>query len=161
MRQLAGLKRTLAVCSLTLLAISASADTLTGQVIAVADGDTLTILDAQQVTHKIRLAEIDAPEKAQAWGTRSKQSLSDLCFGRSATIDDKGRDRYGRIIGRVNCAGADANSEQIRRGMAWVFDRYVTDRSLYSVQSDARAARHGLWSDETPIPPWEWRRGNR
>lgn len=132
----------------------------TGRVIAVSDGDTLSILrDSEQV--KIRLAEIDAPEKAQAFGAKSKQSLSDLCFGKDAEIEELGRDRYGRTIGRITCAGIDANAEQVSRGMAWVFDRYVTDRTLYRLQDDARSARRGLWADQSPTPPWEWRKGNR
>jgi hypothetical protein len=90
--------------------------------VAVADGDTLTILDAGRQQRRIRLAEIDAPEKRrQPFGQRSKQSLSDLCYGRDAVIEDGRRDRYGRTIGRVSCAGIDANAEQVRRGMAWVF----------------------------------------
>ena len=67
------------------------------------------------------------------------------------------RDRYGRTIGRVSCAGIDANAEHVRRGMAWVFDRYATDRRLYAIQDEARAARRGLWSDAAPVPPWEYR----
>ena len=67
------------------------------------------------------------------------------------------KDRYGRLLGRVWGAGIDANAEQVRRGMAWVFDRYVKDRSLYPLQDAARAARRGLWADAQPLPPWEWR----
>ncbi|MCJ9707769.1 thermonuclease family protein [Bordetella hinzii] len=143
------------------LAAAAHAGELRGRVVAVADGDTLTILDASRQQHRIRLAEIDAPEKGQPFGQRSKQSLSGLCFGREAVIEDRGHDRYGRTIGRVSCAGIDANAEQVRRGMAWVFDRYATDRSLYAIQDEARAARRGLWSDAAPVPPWEWRAQHR
>jgi endonuclease YncB( thermonuclease family) len=100
------------------------------------------------------------PRSGQPFGQRSKQSLSDLCYGRDAVIEDGGRDRYGRTIGRVSCAGIDANAEQVRRGMAWVFDRYATDRSLYAIQDEARAARRGLWRDPQPVPPWEYRAKN-
>lgn len=132
----------------------------TGKVVRVADGDTITVLrDREQV--KVRLLEIDAPEKAQAFGNRSKQSLSDLCFNKTARLDDKGKDRYGRTLARVYCDGVDANAEQVRRGMAWVYDRYVTDRGLYSIQDEARAAKRGLWADNSPVPPWEWRRKKR
>lgn len=128
-----------------------------GKVIGIADGDTLTVLaERQQI--KVRLAEIDAPEKGQAFGNRSKQSLSVLCHGKQARLDDKGKDRYGRTLARVYCDGTDANAEQVRRGMAWVYDRYVTDRSLYVLQDEAKAARRGLWADSSPMPPWEWRR---
>jgi micrococcal nuclease len=126
-------------------------------VIGISDGDTLTVLHEQQQI-KVRLAEIDAPEKAQAFGARAKQSLSDLCFGKQAEVVPQSSDRYGRTVARVRCDGIDANAEQVRRGMAWVFDRYVTDRSLYALQDEARTARRGLWSDPAPVPPWEWRR---
>lgn len=148
--------------ALMLLAFqSAAADTLPGRVVGIADGDTLTVLvERQQI--KVRLAEIDAPEKAQAFGNRSKQSLSDLCFNKTARLDDKGKDRYGRTVARVYCDGADANTEQVRRGMAWVYERYAPKNSpLYGAQAEARAARRGLWADNEPVPPWEWRRGKR
>ncbi len=134
---------------------------LIAAVIGISDGDTLTVLHEQQQI-KVRLAEIDAPEKAQAFGARAKQSLSDLCFGKQAEIIPQARDRYGRTVARVRCDGIDANAEQVRRGMAWVFDRYVTDRSLYAEQNEARTARRGLWAaDSDPVPPWEWRRMKR
>lgn len=126
-------------------------------VIGISDGDTLTVLHERQQI-KIRLAEIDAPEKAQPFGVKSKQSLSDLCFGKQAEVVPQTRDRYGRTVARVRCDGIDANAEQVRRGMAWVYDRYVTDRSLYLLQEEARSARRGLWADPTPFPPWEWRK---
>ena len=113
------------------------------------------LIDRQQV--KVRLVEIDAPEKSQAFGTRSKQSLSDMCFNTEAQVRDKGKDRYGRTLGRVYCVGMDANAEQIKRGMAWVYDKYVTDHSLYRLQDEAKAAKQGLWADAEPMPPWEWR----
>lgn len=106
------------------------------------------------------MAEIDAPEKAQPFGERSKQSLSDICFDREAEIKPLTTDRYGRTVARVHCEGTDANAEQLRRGMAWVYVKYVTDRSLYALQDAAKAARRGLWVDKTPIPPWEWRRSS-
>jgi endonuclease YncB( thermonuclease family) len=72
-------------------------------------------------------------------------------------VRSSGKDRYGRVLGRVECKGMDANTEQVRRGMAWVYDRYVTDRSLYALQNEARAAHLGLWADTTPTAPWVWR----
>ncbi|MDH1900617.1 thermonuclease family protein [Aeromonas caviae] len=108
----------LAAFAVILAATTAHAGELRGRVVAVADGDTLTILDASRQQHRIRLAEIDAPEKRQPFGQRSKQSLSDLCYGRDAAIEDGGRDRYGRTIGRVSCAGIEGsqqNSEKIVR----------------------------------------------
>lgn len=150
----------LILCALA-LAASAHAVDLRGRVVGVSDGDTLTVLDAGHRRVKVRLAEIDAPERRQPFGQRSKQSLSGLCHGRDAVIEGGGRDRYWRVVGRVRCDGIDASAEQVRRGMAWVFDRYATDRALYAIQEEARAARLGLWSDPAPIPPWEYRAARR
>jgi DNA polymerase len=81
--------------------------------------------------------------------------------GKTAELADKGKDRYGRTLARVTCDGVDANAEQVRRGMAWVYDPYVTDKSLYAVQEEAKVGRRGLWHDDKPVPPWEWRKTKR
>lgn len=128
------------------------------KVVGITDGDTLTALCAGNHQMKIRLAEIDAPEKPQPFGERSKQSLSDLCFNKETEITPLTTDRYGRTVARVYCESIDANAEQLRRGMAWVYDKYVTDRSLYALQDEARSAQRGLWVDKEPVRPWEWRR---
>jgi endonuclease YncB( thermonuclease family) len=143
-----------------LFARPALADSFTGRVVRIADGDTLTVL-VDRTRVKIRLTEIDAPESGQAYGQRSKQSLTDLCAAKTAHVQWFSKDRYGRTLGRVTCESVDANTEQVRRGMAWVFDRYVTDLSLYKVQEQARAARVGLWADAHPVSPWEWRKARR
>lgn len=129
-------------------------------VIGITDGDTLTVLHELEPV-KIRLAEIDAPEKKQPFGTRSKQALSDLCFGKQAEVVPQKTDRYGRTIARVRCDGQDASEQLVRSGMAWVFDRYVTDHSLYPLQDEARASGRGLWVDVEPVPPWEWRKSKK
>ena len=148
------------IAALLAVACAAHAATIEGKVVAVADGDTLTVLiDRMQI--KVRLAEIDAPQKGQAFVNRSRQSLAALCFGKIAQVFEKGKDHYARTLGRVHCDGIDANAEQVQRGMAWVFDKYVTDRSLYAVQAEAKAAGRGLWADKEPVPPWEWRRKAR
>ncbi len=125
-------------------------------VVGITDGDTLTARCDEQ-TLKIRLAEIDAPEKAQPFGARSKQHLSDLCFDVEAEVYPQTTDRYGRTVAHVTCDGVDVTTEQVRSGMAWVYDKYALDKSLYAVQDDAKAARLGLWSDAEAMPPWEWR----
>ena len=155
------MRRAVIALMLAIAPCMGQADELRGRVVGVADGDTLTVLDAGRQQIKVRLAEIDAPEKAQPYGQRSKQALSGLCFGREAIVDNTGRDRYGRTIGRVRCGGVDVNAEQIRRGMAWVYDRYVTDKRLYPMQAEAQTARRGLWADPAPVPPWAWRQNRR
>lgn len=148
----------LTICIAWALAPTPSFADLSGTVVAVSDGDTLTVLvDRQQV--KVRIADIDAPESKQPFGTRSRQALSQLCHRKPAHVVDSGKDRYGRTIGRVSCAGQDAASHQVAAGMAWVFVRYAPPSSpLYSLEAEARAARRGLWADPSPIPPWDWRR---
>jgi endonuclease YncB( thermonuclease family) len=147
---------------LTALSSGASAAMIAGTVIGITDGDTITVLAGRRQL-KVRLSDIDAPEREQAFGARSRQRLGGLCFRQPAKIDDRGRDRYGRILGHVTCAGKDANAEQVRSGMAWVYDGSVTSsamyrRELYRLEDAARNGRRGLWADRKPIPPWEWRR---
>lgn len=126
------------------------------KVIGIADGDTLTVLHDQKPL-KIRLADIDAPEKKQAFGQASKQSLSDMCFGKDATYRAQAIDKYGRTAARVTCAGIDANRAQVELGMAWAYTQYNRDGGLPAVQAAARSSRKGLWADKAPMPPWEFR----
>ena len=149
------------------LAFAAHAETITGRVVGVADGDTVTVLDAQKVQHKIRLSGIDAPEKSQPFGNRSKESLSDLAFDKSVTVETDKRDRYGREVGKILVNGRDVNLIQVERGMAWHYKAYereqsADDRKLYdAAEMGARAARRGLWRDSEPTPPWDYRRAKR
>ena len=134
----------------------AHAESFDAAVLRVVDGDSLIVLlDQQQI--RVRLKEIDAPELTQAFGKRSRQSLIDMCARKTARVSWSDKDRNGRTLGRVSCGGIDANAEQVRRGMAWVFDRYAKDRSLYPLQDAARSARLGLWAETAPVPPWQWR----
>lgn len=135
------------------------ADTLSGRVVGVADGDTVTLLTEKKQQVKIRLNQIDAPEKKQAFGMKSKQSLSDLCFDKSATVESSGKDKYGRTIGALTCDGVDANAAQIEAGMAWVYRQYSHDANLIALEDEARANSTGLWSDAEPVPPWDFRHG--
>jgi len=142
----------------------ALADTLFGKVIAVADGDTITVLDGQHAQHKIRLMGIDSPEKNQPFGQAAKQSLSDLVYGRSVSVEWQKLDRYKRIVGKVMVNGQDANLVQIRRGLAWHYKKYereqeALERVSYSdAEIEARMSNRGLWSGPSPIPPWDWRK---
>ena len=152
---------------LLLVACTAHAETVIGRVVGVADGDTLTVLDADYVQHKIRLAGIDAPEKRQAFGNRSKQSLSDLAFDKTVTVETTKRDRYGRQIGKVLVNGRDVNLIQVEQGMAWFYREYQreqsrNDRKLYeSAEDAAKAQRRGLWLDPEPVAPWDFRKNRR
>lgn len=131
-------------------------------VVAINDGDTLKARCGELGRYEqvsIRLAEIDAPEKRQPFGNRSKQVLSDLCFQQLATITPLKRDRYGRTVARVECRGLDSSAEQVRTGMAWAFTRYLTDPEISRLEDAARKAGVGLWRDPDPVAPWEWRKG--
>lgn len=149
---------------------SAFADTISGRVVGVADGDTLTVLDSRKRQHKVRLVGIDAPEKAQPFGERSKQSLSDLAYNRNVQVQTHKRDRYGRVLGKVLLNGIDLNLVQINRGLAWHYKAYAReqtpdDRNRYAASEEVAVSnRRGLWRDAEPKPPWDWRnsaRGNK
>jgi endonuclease YncB( thermonuclease family) len=144
------------------LSTMAYAETITGRVVGVSDGDTLTILDSTNTQLKIRLAAIDAPEKAQPYGQRGKQKLSDLCFGKSASVQVISIDRFERPVGDIDCAGVNANEMMVQSGLAWIDPRYDKGHEhFYAIEEDARSVRRGLWADDNPTPPWEWRKAKR
>lgn len=144
--------------ALQLISGAALAQTLTCQVIGVSDGDTIRALCDSNKQIKVRLSNIDAPEKNQPFGEKSKQSLSNLCFRKSVKIETRDTDRYGRTVGVIWCDGVNANQEQVKRGMAWVYSQYNTDASLPKLEKQARANKTGLWADPNPTPPWIFRR---
>lgn len=131
-------------------------------VVAITDGDTIKVRCPDQPQQTIRLASIDAPERRQPWGERSRQHLAALCFRQQAKLTPHTTDRYGRTVGAVECQGRDASSAQVQAGMAWVYRKYAPKGSaLYTYEDAARAAHEGLWIDLAPLPPWEWRRERR
>jgi endonuclease YncB( thermonuclease family) len=149
------------------LPAASSASTLTGTVVGISDGDTLTLLDSAKVQHKVRLAGIDAPEKSQPFGERSKQDLARLAFQKQVTVEWSKLDRYGRVIGKVLVDGDDVCLGQVRAGLAWHYKEYEReqsplDRERYSqAEEEARKGRRGLWRDPAPTPPWDFRRSRR
>lgn len=168
------------ILGLSLVLIAAfgqvSAEVLTGRVVGVSDGDTITLLDATKTQHKIRVAGIDAPEKRQAFGQVSKETLSHLVFNKEVDIEWTKIDRYKRIVGKVmvaspNCASAcsrtfDAGLSQVNAGLAWWYRKYAKeqpadDRPKYEqAEQGAQSRRQGLWGDKAPIAPWDWRKGD-
>lgn len=131
---------------------------LYGTVVGITDGDTLKIVTPAMQQAKIRLAEIDTPERGQPFGTWAKQQLSDMVFRKPIAIKLVDIDRYERIVGRIYVDDLDVNAELIRIGAAWVYRKYATDASLYDLEDEAREAKRGLWSQDLPLPPWAWRR---
>lgn len=128
-----------------------------GKVIRVLDGDTIEVLQDKKPV-RIRLANIDAPEKKQAFGRWSANQLKALLAGQSVTVSYTQTDRYGRIIGHVfTTNGTDASRFMVQSGAAWVYERYNVDESLPALQREAQEQKRGLWADPKPVPPWEWR----
>ena len=122
------------------------------------------MLDEQRQQHKIRLAGIDAPEKGQPFGQRSKEALSNAVFGKTVAVEWDKVDRYGRIVGKIVVDAKDVNLSQVEAGLAWWYQKYaseqaVADRRLYAhAEERARHEHLGLWRDVEPTPPWDWRK---
>ena len=140
-----------------------SGKSFSGEVVAIADGDTITVLTPERVQMKVRLAEIDTPERSQPYGTRARQIVSELVFRKQVEVRVQDIDRYGRFVGRVYVDDLDVCAEMVRRGAAWVYDRYVEDLPLYDLQTEAREANRGIWSlpESEQVPPWQWRSDRR
>ena len=146
---------------------SALAEAIVGRVVSIADGDTMTVLDANNTQHRIRLAGIDAPEKRMPFGQRAKEQLSELVFSKDVNVETSKKDRYGRSVAVIVVDGADANLAMVTAGMAWHYKQYeseqsTTDRQFYaSAENQARSRRDGLWRDDNSTPPWAYRKERR
>ena len=138
--------------------------TLNGRVVRVVDGDTVTVLDANDTQHRIRLEGIDAPESHQVFGEQSRQSLAEIISGKEVTVSYQKTDQYGRLVGKILFDGRDINLEQVKAGMAWHYKFYENeqtpeDRELYAkAEETARSARRGLWQDPNPVEPYQFRK---
>ena len=140
-----------------LVARCAFAETISGTVVSVIDGDTLVVQDAAKKRYTVRLAEIDAPEPKQPFWMESSRSLAALCYRQIVRVEWSERDPRKRYVGHVTCAGKDANAEQLRRGMAWGSPKATKPTSgLYELETYARLRRIGLWRDDNPVAPWEF-----
>lgn len=133
------------------------ARTFSGKVLAVLDGDTLLVLRGGNPV-KVRLAEVDAPEKAQPYGTASQKSLAELVMGKQIKAAVRAADDYGRLAATVHADGFNVNHEQVRRGMAWEYSRFHSNRGLMALQHEAQQAKRGLWADEEAVEPSQWRK---
>lgn len=156
--------KTLLLFLALLIPLFAHAETISGKVVSVSDGDTITILDASNTQFKIRLMGIDSPESKQAFGKKSKENLSRLVFGKTVDAECTKKDRYQRLICKIYIEGVDINLLQIRDGMAWWYAQYQKEQSAIDRQSYAeaeevaRGAKKGLWVDLEPQAPWEFRK---
>lgn len=143
------------------IATTADAATITGKVVGVTDGDTITVLTPLNEQLKVRLTEIDAPEKDQPYGHTSKQSLSELAFDKDVTVETDSKDQYGRTLGRVFVGQTDVNLQLVKNGAAWAYKQYLKDEAIQKAEDEARKAKTGLWAlqPDQIMPPWEWRHG--
>jgi endonuclease YncB( thermonuclease family) len=146
------------------LVFPAAADTISGRVVSVADGDTITVLDSSNTQHKIRLSGIDAPERAQPFGRKSREQLAELVAGKSVEVETDKTDRFGRSVGKVVLSGRDINLAMVVSGLAWHYKAFAKEQgaadriSYMQAEGEAREARRGLWHDLEPVPPWDFRR---
>lgn len=132
-----------------------------GKVVAIKDGDTISLLYNRQ-TLTIRLEHIDCPEKGQSYGTRARQFISDSCFGKNVTVTGTRFDRNKRLLGVVTTvAGTNINKALVEAGLAWHYRQYSSDSSYSLLEKQARLQRKGLWAENKPTPPWNWRKRNR
>jgi endonuclease YncB( thermonuclease family) len=156
-RLLAG---TLTLC---LAACSAGRDAarspFTGRVVGIGDGDSITVLKDGRTQINVRLDGIDSPELGQAFGRQSKRFTGDLLVGHTVDVEPKTLDQYGRTVARVRLDGRDASVEIVRAGFAWQYLKYSSDPVLAAAEASARAGRRGLWAQDRPVPPWEFRAG--
>jgi endonuclease YncB( thermonuclease family) len=149
------------LCGLIAILVSMPvlAEQFTAKVIWVMDGDTVLVLKGGQKI-KIRLANIDAPEKDQDYGTASRDSLIGLVQRKEVRVDTLALDKYGRTVALLHVDGVNVDEEQVRRGMAWEYSHYHSDRRYIALQQEARQAGRGLWAQPNPTPPWQWRKQN-
>lgn len=137
-----------------------AAEPFPAKVVAITDGDTIKVLTSKKELIKIRLSEIDTPERKQPWGSRAKQALSDLAFDKAVTVIPVVKDRYGRLVAHIQVDGISVSHELVRNGNAWVYRRYMKDESLLDLEANAKKMKLGLWGlpQAEQTPPWKWRR---
>lgn len=134
---------------------------LVGRVIKVADGDTVTVLDANNTQHRVRLIQIDAPELKQPFSRVARDALADLIATKEVSIKVDGMDRYQRLLGEIFIDNLNVNLYMVRQGYAWAYTQYVTDSRYSDAQQAAQREKLGLWRDPNPLAPWEYRRQQR
>jgi micrococcal nuclease len=143
-------------------AAPAAADTMHGVVIVVIDGDTVLFRPdhygaASRAFMKLRLADIDAPEKDQPYGEASTRALAAWVLDQRVEVDTVATDVYGRTIARLRAGMLAVNEEMVRQGYAWASAWSRSNAALTEAQQAARHAQRGLWQDDSPTPPWTWR----
>ena len=159
----AEMKTILFAIALMVLSTAVSSATVEGQVVAITDGDTIKILTATKQQIKVRLADIDTPERGQPYGRKARQVLGDKIHRRQVDVEEVTIDRYQRLVGRVFLDGRNINAEMVEDGAAWVYRKYSDDPQLLQLERQAREQGRGLWAlqPDQRMPPWEWRKQQR
>jgi endonuclease YncB( thermonuclease family) len=140
------------------MSLALNAQTLQGKVVRVADGDTITILDATNAQNKVRLNKIDAPEKSQAFGEVSRKHLASMVASKNVQVEWTKKDKYGRILGDITIGTTNVNLRMVQDGLAWHFKAFDNTKEFAQAEIEAREKKIGLWKDANPIPPWEFRK---
>lgn len=124
-------------------------------VIKVLDGDTIDV--QKQDVKRVRLSDIDAPERKQPFGIKAKELLAKKILYKSVDIKTNSTDKYGRYIGTVFFNGENINRMMVSKGAAWVYGVYCKDKAMYALEMKARISRIGLWEEGNPVEPWVFR----
>ncbi|MCP5415133.1 MAG: thermonuclease family protein [Chromatiaceae bacterium] len=146
-----------------MLSAAVSSAAVEGEVVTITDGDTIKILTPAKQQIKVRLADIDTPERGQPYGRKARQVLGEKIHRRQVDVEEVAIDRYQRLVGRVFLDGRNINAEMVEDGAAWVYRKYSDDPQLLRLESQAREQGRGLWAlqPDQRIPPWEWRKQQR
>ena len=157
------MKTVLFEAALTMLSAAVSSAAVEGEVVTITDGDTIKILTPAKQQIKVRLADIDTPERGQPYGRKARQVLGEKIHRRQVDVEEVAIDRYQRLVGRVFLDGRNINAEMVEDGAAWVYRKYSDDPQLLRLESQAREQGRGLWAlqPDQRIPPWEWRKQQR
>jgi len=150
--------RLLLILTFFLLTSSVWAASFAGKLVRVMDGDTVEVMHDGKA-ERIRLAGIDCPEKAQPYGNEARRFTLETAANKIVTINVETTDRYGRTVGEIILPnGSSLNRELVKAGYAWWYKQYSSDKALGAVEEEARNSKRGLWVDDNPIAPWDWRR---
>lgn len=153
------MKHILLFTFLLIYSIATGQSVLTGKVVKIADGDTITILTKENSQIKVRLHGIDCPEKSQDFGNRAKQFTTVMSIGKTVSVQIVNKDRYGRTVGRVFLAdGKMINKELLKAGLAWHYKKFDKSEEFASLENYAMLKKLGIWSIKNPIAPWDYRK---
>lgn len=140
------------------LALPVSAEVFQAKVLSVSKGDSITVLH-DGYPEKIRLANVNSPEKDQAYGQKAREFTSGMVLGKQVTVDTTGQDRHAQSFAEVRTDdGKILNEELVKAGLAWWYRKHAPDNTrLAEMEKQARDQHLGLWADPDPVPPWEYR----